>query len=273
MCGRRGSGIATRNTAAGAQFQVDRTRVTPVTQDCGVSGPPPRALAVRARVSAGPPQNSEPCGCGLTSPPAPPLAAFVRAQGAAGVRGGVRCRKRSAYLRRAHGAPASSSIVRRSSAGRYAPVGVQLLVALHQVRAVLAQPVQEDLPHRSAQEQRLAADVHGARLGRQRHDPLHLLGRVVDARHQRRDQDPGRDPVPVQLGHRLQPRARVRRVRLRRPPRLLVQRRHRQARANSRALGDLAQQVHVAQHQRRLRQDRARIRKSRIASQIPRISL
>ena len=67
-------------------------------------------------------------------------------------------------------------------------------------------------------------------------------------------------PGPVELRHRLQPRPRVRRVRLRRPPRLLVQRRHRQARAHARALGDLEQQVLVAQQQRRLGQDRARVR-------------
>ena len=45
-------------------------------------------------------------------------------------------------------------------------------------------------------------------------DLLHLPRVVVDAGHQRRDQDPARDPGPVQLGHRFDPRPRVRRVRL-----------------------------------------------------------
>ena len=84
------------------------------------------------------------------------------------------------------------------------------------------------------------------RLLGQRDDPLHLPRPVVDARHQRRDQDPGGDADPVELRHRLQPRAGMRRVRLGRPPRLLVQRRHRQARADARPLLDLQQQILVA---------------------------
>ena len=70
-------------------------------------------------------------------------------------------------------------------------------------------------------------------------------------------------PAAVELADRLQPRARVRRVRLGRPPRLLVERRHRQARADVRDRGDLLHQVEVAQQQRRLRQDRARVARSR----------
>ena len=105
----------------------------------------------------------------------------------------------------------------------------------------------------------VAADVGRVRLGRQLDDPLDLLGRVVDPRHQRRDQDPGRDAVAVELGDRLQPRLRVRRVRLGRPPRLLVQRRHRQARADLGHRRDLLHQVQIAQQQRRLGQDRARV--------------
>ena len=53
-----------------------------------------------------------------------------------------------------------------------------------------------------------------ARLAEQLEELLDLLRVVVDARDQRRDQDAGRDPVADQLGHRLDPLARVRRVRL-----------------------------------------------------------
>ena len=63
---------------------------------------------------------------------------------------------------------------------------------------------------------------------------LDLLRRVVDARHQRRDQHARRDARAVQLRDRLQARPRVRRVRLGRAPRLLVERRDRQARAEAR---------------------------------------
>ena len=59
-------------------------------------------------------------------------------------------------------------------------------------------------------------------------------GVVVDPRHQRRDQHARRDPRPVELADGLQPRPRVGRVRLARPPRLLVDRRDRQVRADLR---------------------------------------
>ena len=58
-----------------------------------------------------------------------------------------------------------------------------------------------------------------ARLAAELEDLLDLLGRVVDARHERRDQDARRDARPVQLRHRLDPLARVRRVRLALAPR------------------------------------------------------
>ena len=91
-------------------------------------------------------------------------------------------------------------------------------------------------------------------------------GRVVDAGHQRRDQHAGRDARAVQLGDRLQPRARVGRVRLGRPPRLLVERRDRQARAEARrARRSRSISVEVAQQQRRLRQHRARVARRRAA--------
>src|SRR5215216_5030117 len=96
---------------------------------------------------------------------------------------------------------------------------VEALVARDEVRAVRAQPLEEDLAHRPAQEQRLAADRDGARLGRQLDDPLDLLRRVVDAWHERGDQNAGRDPGAVELPHRLQSCARMGRVWLARPPR------------------------------------------------------
>ena len=151
--------------------------------------------------------------------------------------------------------------------GHVGAAGVEALVARDEVGPVGAQPAEEDLAHRPAQEQRLAADRDGARLGRELDDPLDLLGRVVDPGHQRRDQDAGRDPGPVERAHRLEPRARVRRVRLARTPRLLVERRDREARADLRTRGDLPHQVEIAQQQRRLRQDRAGVR--RVAQRLP----
>ena len=136
---------------------------------------------------------------------------------------------------------------------------VELLVARDEVRPVRAEPVEVDLAHRAVEEQRLPADRRRARLGRQRDDPLDLLGRVVDPGQERRDQHAGRDARRVELRDRLEPGTRVRRVRLARAPRALVERRHGQARGDLGALGDLLEQVEVAQDQRRLRQDRARV--------------
>ena len=56
-------------------------------------------------------------------------------------------------------------------------------------------------------------------------------------------------------------------MRLRRAPRLLVQRRHREARAHLGDLGDLLQQVQVTEQQRRLREDRARV--PRVTHRLP----
>ena len=96
---------------------------------------------------------------------------------------------------------------------------------------------------------------------------LHLLGAVVDSRHQRCDQDARGDTGAIELGDRLEARPRVRRVRLGFPPRLLVEGRDRQARGEFGAARDLEHQLEVAQQQRRLRQHRARVR--RVAQRLP----
>ncbi len=74
-------------------------------------------------------------------------------------------------------------------------------------------------------------------------------------------------PARFELADRLQPGARVGRMRLAGPPRLLVQRGHRDVRAHRRHLGDLQQEVQVAQHERRLGQHRARV--ARVAQRLP----
>ena len=144
---------------------------------------------------------------------------------------------------------------------------IELLVALDEVGSVGAQPLHEDAAHLAAQVQRDAADPRRPGLPRHPQDLLDLTRVVVDARHQRRDEDPRRDARPVELGHRLQPRARVRRVRFTGPPCLLVDRGHGEVRADVRDVGDLLHEIQVAQQQRRLGQDRARV--GRIAQRLP----
>ena len=78
---------------------------------------------------------------------------------------------------------------------------------------------------------------------------------------------PRRDAGAVELGDRLQPRARARRVRLARAPGLLVERRDREVGADVGALVDLAEQVEVAEHERRLGEDRARV--GEVAHRLP----
>ena len=86
-------------------------------------------------------------------------------------------------------------------------------------RIVVAQRMQQGAQHDEGEQQqqhqaeRDAADVHGARLRGQLEDPLDLFRRVVDPGHERRDQDAGRYPGAVELRDRLEPRARVGRMR------------------------------------------------------------
>ena len=89
-------------------------------------------------------------------------------------------------------------------------------------------------------------------------DRLDLLGRVVDARHQRRDQDAGADPALLELRHRLEPRPRARRVRLGLAPDLLVESRHREVDGDIDLLRHPLVEVDVAQRKRRLGQHRDR---------------
>ena len=112
-----------------------------------------------------------------------------------------------------------------------------------------------------------AADVDGARLAAQLEDLLDLLRRVVDPRHERRDQDAAGDALTVQLGDRLDPLARMRRVRLARPPGPLVERRNREIRREAGNLVDLLHEVEVAEQQRRLREHRRR--RARVAHRLP----
>ncbi len=99
----------------------------------------------------------------------------------------------------------------------------------------VTQPVHEDALDLPAQVQRHAADARSPCIGRALQQGLDLVGRVVDARHQRGDQHAGRNAGAVELRHRLQPGPRVGRVRLGSAPRLLVERRDRQARADARS--------------------------------------
>src|SRR3954462_1953188 len=108
-------------------------------------------------------------------------------------------------------------------ARRVGAPAVQLLVHGNEIGALRLEPLEEDLPDLAAQVQRDAADVDRAGLPRQLEDPLDLLGGVVDARHERGDQDSARDACAVELADGLEPRSRVRRVRLRGAPRLLVE--------------------------------------------------
>ena len=64
-------------------------------------------------------------------------------------------------------------------------------------------------------------------LVREVEDLIDLLGRVVDPRHERRNENAARDTGAVELGDSLESSAWVRGVRLRRPPGLLVEGRHR----------------------------------------------
>ena len=142
---------------------------------------------------------------------------------------------------------------------RIRAAAVELLVAVQQIRPLAAQPVEEDVADGAVEEEGVAADGYCSRLGRQLDYPLDLLRRVVDAGHQRRDEDAGRYPLMVELGHGLEAGPRVRCVRFRRTPGLLVERRHRQARADVGHRGDLLEQVDVAQEQRGLGEDRTRV--------------
>ena len=66
-----------------------------------------------------------------------------------------------------------------------------------------------------------------------------LVGLVVDAGHQRRDQDAGVDAAAAELGDGIEARRGPRRVRLGRPPGVLVEGRHREVdpdRKTSRAM-------------------------------------
>ena len=82
--------------------------------------------------------------------------------------------------------------------------------------------------------------------------------------HQRGDQHAGGDPGAVELGHRLDALARVRRVRLAGAPRLLVERGDREVGGEAR---DLLEQLEVAQQQRRLGEHRAG--RARVAHGLP----
>ena len=151
--------------------------------------------------------------------------------------------------------------------GRVGAARVEALVARHEVRPVRREPIHEDLAHLAAQVQADAADVDGARLAAQLEDLLDLLRRVVDPRHERRDQDAAGDALTVQLGDRLDPLARMRRVRLARPPGPLVERRNREIRGEAGNLVDLLHEVDVAEQQRRLREHRRR--RARVAHRLP----
>ena len=98
--------------------------------------------------------------------------------------------------------------------------------------------------HARPQVQRDPVDEGRPRLLGDRDDLVDLLGRVVDPRHQRGDQDARGDAGLVQLRHRLEPLARMRGVRLGLAPGLLVQRRHREVDAD---LGDLGEPLEVLQ--------------------------
>src|SRR3954451_12164632 len=152
-------------------------------------------------------------------------------------------------------------------ARRVGTARVDLLVARHEVGPLRAQPVHEDVAHLASQVKRDAADVRRARLRAQLEDALDLLGRVVDARHERGDKDAARYAGAVQLRDRLDPRAGVGRMRLGRAPRLLLERRDRQARLDRRHPCHLLHEREVAQEERRLREDRARV--AEVAERLP----
>ncbi len=90
-------------------------------------------------------------------------------------------------------------------------------------------------------------------------DRADLVGAVVDARHQGGDEDAGVDPAAAQLGDRVQARGGARRVRLGRPPGVLVEGRDREVdRDPQPPLRHRRVDLDVAHHQRRLGQDRDR---------------
>ena len=112
-----------------------------------------------------------------------------------------------------------------------------------------------------------AAHVARPHLPGDSQDLLDLAGRVVDPGHQGSDQDARGYPGPVQLADRRQARARMRGVRLARPPRPLFQGRDREVRDELGPRRDLAKQLDVPQEQRRLGQDRAGI--GEVAHRLP----
>ncbi len=77
-----------------------------------------------------------------------------------------------------------------------------------------------------------------------------LLRPVGEARQDRRERDARADPRVDEAAHDLEPAARRRRIRLRRPPDALVERRHRDVDRHLGAHGGLLQHVDVAPHER-----------------------
>jgi hypothetical protein len=103
-----------------------------------------------------------------------------------------------------------------------------------------------------------AAEEAGAGLAGALDDRPDLVGVVVDAGHQRRDQDAGVDAAPAQLGDRVEASRRARGVRLGRPPGVLVEGRDGEVDRDRQALGHPLEDLHVAHRQRRLGQHRDR---------------
>ena len=105
---------------------------------------------------------------------------------------------------------------------------VELLVAREEVGAFFLQPGEEDVLDLAAEVEGDAAEEGGAGLPGAFDDRADLLGAVVDARHQRRDQDAGVDAAAAQLGDGVEAGGGAGGVRLGRPPGLLVEGRHRE---------------------------------------------
>src|SRR5205085_12698423 len=91
--------------------------------------------------------------------------------------------------------------------------GIQPPVTLHQLWALLLEPLEEHLAYALSQMQSDAGDVGRPGLPRGVEDRLHLLRRVVDPRHERGDEDAGADARAGQLRYRVEPRPRVLAVR------------------------------------------------------------
>ena len=136
---------------------------------------------------------------------------------------------------------------------------VELFVAGEEVGAFFLQPGEEDVFDLAAEVQGDAAEEGGAGRFGSLDDRADLVGVVVDAGHQGGDEDAGVDAAAAQLGDGVEAGAGAGRVRLGRPPGVLVEGRHREVdRDRQAASRHPLVDLDVAHRQRRLGQHRDR---------------